>query len=121
MASNKANLPVVDRQLVTFFCFAKKKVTQEKATHSCTSLRLPSGECLHRTAAELARSATRPRAQTVLAVLPPMETFTLSGADGDENPKSKIQNPKPKTKPHTKPDAMKRGIRPKLTYCCSLF
>jgi hypothetical protein len=50
-----------------------------------------------------------------------METFTLSGADGDENPKSKIQNPKPKTKPHTKPDAMKRGIRPKLTYCCSLF
>jgi hypothetical protein len=24
--------PVVDRQLVTFFCFAKKKVTKEKAT-----------------------------------------------------------------------------------------
>src|SRR5450759_5747747 len=32
MAANKSTSPGVARQLVTFFCFAKKKVTKEKAT-----------------------------------------------------------------------------------------
>jgi hypothetical protein len=38
---NKSKPPVVDRQLVTFFCFAKKKVTQEKATPVCRPCGVP--------------------------------------------------------------------------------
>src|SRR5450756_3143043 len=32
MSKNKSKPPVVDRQLVTFSCFAKEKVTKKKAT-----------------------------------------------------------------------------------------
>jgi hypothetical protein len=39
---NKSTLPGVARQLVTFFCFAKKKVTKEKATPVCHRFAVPS-------------------------------------------------------------------------------
>jgi hypothetical protein len=38
----KSTSPGVARQLVTFFCFAKKKVTQEKATPVCRPCGVPS-------------------------------------------------------------------------------
>jgi hypothetical protein len=37
----KATPPVVDRQLVTFSCFAKEKVTKEKATPVCSPCGVP--------------------------------------------------------------------------------
>ena len=37
----KSTSPGIARQLVTFFCFAKKKVTQEKATPVCRRFAVP--------------------------------------------------------------------------------
>jgi hypothetical protein len=54
----------VARQLVTFFCFAKKKVTKEKATPVRRCFAVPSVTQPDRPPHKLARSAARPRAQT---------------------------------------------------------
>jgi len=59
-------LPGVARQLVTFFA-TPKKVTQKKAIPAPPSLRDSLRCSTSQAAAELARSAAQPRAQTVLA------------------------------------------------------
>ena len=91
MIWGKSKQPGVARQLVTFSCFAKEKVAKKKATPVCR----PSGS-LDQTqtsgAAQLARSATRPRAQTVLAQ--PHRSFVSDrgGAQGMKSEKQKTKN-----------------------------
>jgi hypothetical protein len=79
----------VARQLVTFFCFAKKKVTKEKATPARRPFGVPSVAQLVRLPHKLARSATRPRAQTYSSEFPDQFPL-LGGAQGkvSQNPKA---------------------------------
>ncbi len=81
----------VARQLVTFFCFAKKKVTQEKATPIRHPFGIPCVARQVRLPHKLARSATRPRAQTYSSEFPDPSPL-LGGGTGEKKQKSK---PKP--------------------------
>ena len=81
-------LPGVARRQVTFFCFAKKKVTQEKATPVCCPCGVPCVAQLVRLPHKLARSATRPRAQTYSSEF--SDQFPLlGGAQGESKSKSR--------------------------------
>jgi len=87
---SKPTPPVVDRQLVTFSCFAKEKVTKKKATPVCRPCGVPCAARLVRLPHKLARSATRPRAQTYSSEFPDQPAL-LGGAQGMKN-----GNPKPR-------------------------
>ncbi len=75
-------LPGVARRLVTFFCFAKKKVTKEKATPIHHLCEVPCVAQLVRLPHKLARSAARPRAQTYSSEFP--DQFPLLGGGTGE-------------------------------------
>ena len=75
-------LPGVARRLVTFFCFAKKKVTKEKATPIRHLCEVPCVAQLVRLPHKLARSAARPRAQTYSLEFP--DQFPLLGGGTGE-------------------------------------
>ena len=79
-------LPVVARQLVTFFCFAEKKVIQEKATPIRHLFEVPCVARLVRLPHKLARSATRPRAQTYSSEFPNQPPL-LGGGTGEKKQK----------------------------------
>jgi hypothetical protein len=78
----------VARQLVTFSCFAKEKVTKKKATPARRPCGVPCVAQLARLPHKLARSATRPRAQTYSSEFPDQFPL-LGGAQGNEKQKSK--------------------------------
>src|SRR4030066_1288640 len=77
--------PGVARQLVTFFCFAKKKVTKEKATPVCRRCAVP---CVARLVRRLRNSRYALRQSSPK---PPDQPALLGGAQG-----KKKQNLKPK-------------------------
>ena len=89
--SEKPTPSGVARQLVTFFCFAKKKVTKEKATPARRPFGVPCVARLARLPHKLARSATRPRAQTYSSEFPDPPPL-LGGGTGER--KAKTQNQK---------------------------
>jgi len=78
----------VARQLVTFSCFAKEKVTKKKATPVHRPCGVPCVARLVRLPHKLARSATRPRAQTYSSEFPDQFPL-LGGAQGKEKHKPK--------------------------------
>ena len=80
----------VARQLVTFSCFAKEKVTKKKATPVRRCFAVPCDARLVRPPHKLARSAARPRAQTYSSEFPDPPAL-LGGAQGKEERKSKPQ------------------------------
>ena len=90
--TSKSTPPGVARQQVTFFCFAKIKVTKEKATPVCRPCGVPCVARLVRLPHKLARSASRPRAQTYSSEFPDQPAL-LGGAQG-----RKSGNPKPKNR-----------------------
>jgi len=79
---SKAKPPGVARQLVTFFCFAKKKVTQEKATPVCRRFAVP---CVARLVRRLRNSHFVLKQSSPK---PPDQPALLGGAQG-KNFKSK--------------------------------
>ena len=78
----------VARQLVTFSCFAKEKVTKKKATPARRPFGVPSVAQLVRLPHKLARSATRPRAQTYSSEFPDQFPL-LGGTQGKKKRKPK--------------------------------
>ena len=95
---SKTTSPVADRQLVTFFCFAKMKVTKEKATPIHHLFEVPCVARLVRLPHKLARSATRPRAQTCSSEFPDQPPL-LGGGTGDKKQKFKFKNLNPNLMP----------------------
>ena len=83
---SKTTSPGVARLLVTFFCFAKKKVTKEKATPVCRRFAVPCVARLVRLPHKLARSAARPRALTYSSEFPDQPAL-LGGAQGNKKQK----------------------------------
>src|SRR5450759_3317688 len=77
----KPKPPGAARQLVTFSCFAKEKVTKKKATPVCRRCAVPCIARLVRLPHKLARSATRPPAQTYSSEFPDQPAL-LGGAQG---------------------------------------
>ena len=75
-------LPGVALRLVTFFCFAKKKVTKEKATPIRHIFEVPCVARLVRLPHKLARSAARPRTQTYSSEFPDQPAL-LGGGTGE--------------------------------------
>src|SRR4030067_37714 len=69
---------------VTFSCFAKEKVTKKKATPVCRPCGVPCVARLVRLPHKLARSATRPRAQTYSSEFPDQPPL-LGGAQGKKS------------------------------------
>ncbi len=82
--------PGVARQLVTFFCFAKKKVTKEKAPPVCRPCGVP---CVARLVRRLRNSRYALRQSSPTS---PDQPALLGGAQGKVKRKTKI---KIKTKP----------------------
>jgi hypothetical protein len=78
----------VARQLVTFSCFAKEKVTKKKATPIRHLFEVPCVARLVRLPHKLARSATRPRAQTYSSEFPDQPVL-LGGGTGEGKAKIK--------------------------------
>ena len=78
---SKSTSPGVARQLVTFSCFAKEKVTKKKATPVYRRFAVPCVARLVRLPHKLARSAARPRAQTYSSEFPDQSAL-LGGAQG---------------------------------------
>src|ERR1700693_2799922 len=76
MNESKSTSPVVDRQLVTFSCFAKEKVTKKKATPVCRCCAVP---CVARLVRRLrdSRYALRQSSPN-----PPDQPPLLGGAQG---------------------------------------
>src|SRR5450759_3367058 len=85
MAANKSTSPGVARQLVTFFCFAKKKVTKEKATPVYRRCGVP---CVARLLRRLRNSRYALRQSSPKS---PDQSARLGGAQGRKN-----ENLKPK-------------------------
>jgi len=80
--------PVVDRQLVTFSCFAKEKVTKKKATPVCRRYAVP---CVARLVRRLRNSRYALRQSSPKS---PGQPALLGGAQGrkSETRKAKTEN-----------------------------
>src|SRR5450759_5193453 len=83
MSKNKLTPPVVDRQLVTFSCFAKEKVTKEKATPVYRRCAVP---CVARLVRRLRNSRYALRQSSPKS---PDQSALLGGAQGRKSEKSK--------------------------------
>lgn len=82
----------VARQLVTFSCFAKEKVTKKKATPIRHLFEVPCVARRVRLPHKLSRSATRPRAQTYSSEFPDPPPL-LGGGTGEGKPNSIAKPP----------------------------
>ena len=80
---SKTTSPVVDRLLVTFLVLPRK-VTKRNRPQSATSYEVPCVARLVRLPHKLARSATRPRAQTYSSEFPDQPPL-LGGAQGKKS------------------------------------
>ena len=85
---SKTKPPVADRQLVTFSCFAKEKVTKKKATPVCRPCGVPCAARLVRLPHKLARSAAQLRARTYSSEFP--ASLRYSVADKGRHSKSAV-------------------------------
>src|SRR5450759_4215051 len=74
-----------------FLLLRQNKVTKEKAPPVCRPCGVPCVARLVRLPHKLARSATRPRAQTYSSEFPDQPAL-LGGAQGDEKLKAKTEN-----------------------------
>src|ERR1700693_802835 len=79
MNESKSTSPVVDRQLVTFSCFAKEKVTKKKATPVCRRCAVP---CAARLVRRLRHSRYALRQSSPTS---PAQPPLLGGAQGKKS------------------------------------
>ncbi len=91
MTKSNSTSPGVARQLVTFFCFAKKKVTKEKATPVCRRYAVP---CVARLVRRLRNSHDPLRVHVLKQSSPksPDQPPLLGGAQGKKTQNSKIKH-----------------------------
>jgi hypothetical protein len=83
-AKSNATPPGVARQLVTFFCFAKKKVTKEKATPVCRRYAVP---CVARLVRRLRNSRYALKQSSPKS---PAQPALLGGAQGKKSKSPKL-------------------------------